>query len=388
MGTLRVVLGDQCSAGLSALSDLDPAADTVLMAEVMRECTYVRHHQKKIVLVLSAMRHFARALQARGVAVAYVALDDPANTHSMVGEVARAAARLRPARIVATECGEWRLDQEMQTWHEATGLEVEIRTDTRFLSSIREFRAWAQGKRSLRMEFFYREMRRRYGVLMEDGAPVEGRWNFDAENRKPLPARVDAPPPPHFQPDAITQDVIALVRARFGGHFGTCDGFNLPVTAADAKAALGDFVLNRLPQFGDWQDAMRAGAPTLFHALISTSLNTGLLEPLEVCMAAGGRVPGGTGAAERGGGVHPPGARLARVRARDLLAEDARVCPAERFGGNAQAALALLGREHADELHAPCGDGHAGARLRPPHSAPDGDGELRPVGRAGSGGGR
>ena len=289
MSTLRVVLGDQCSARLSALSDLDPATDTVLMAEVMRECTYVRHHQKKIVLVLSAMRHFAHALRSRGVHVEYVMLDDPANTQSMVGRGPPAPpARLHPAQIVATECGEYRLDQEMQTWHEAAGCPVEIRTDTRFLCTIREFRAWAQGKRSLRMEFFYREMRRRYDVLMEEGGPIEGRWNFDAENRKPLPRTVEAPPPPHFQPDAITQAVITLVRDRFGAHFGTCDGFNLPVTAQDARAALGDFVLNRLPQFGDWQDAMRAGAPTLFHALISTSINTGLLEPLEVCVAAEG----------------------------------------------------------------------------------------------------
>ncbi len=234
-GTLRVVLGDQCSAGLSALADMDPATDTVLMAEVLGECTYVRHHQKKIVLVLSAMRHFARALRHRGVSVEYVQLDDPANTQSLRGELIRAAERLRPARVVATECGEWRLARDMQGWHEATGLEVEIRDDTRFLCSGREFRSWAQGKRSLRMEFFYREMRRRLGVLMDDGVPVADRWNFDAENRKRLPAHVAVPDAPHFQPDAITQDVITLVRARFGDHFGTCDGFDLPVTAAEAR---------------------------------------------------------------------------------------------------------------------------------------------------------
>ena len=288
MGVMRVVLGDQCSAGLSALRDLDPAADTVLMAEVMSECTYVRHHQKKIVLVLSAMRHFCRALRARGVRVDYVTLDDPANTQSLRGEVVRAVARLQPERIVATECGEWRLDRDMQDWHEAAGCEVEIRPDGRFLCSIRDFRTWARGKTTLRMEFFYREMRRRYAVLMDGDAPVEGRWNFDAENRKRLPPSIEAPLAPRFTPDAITQEVIALVRDRFGQHFGTTEGFDLPVTAADARAALGDFVLNRLPQFGDWQDAMRAGAPTLFHALISTSLNTGLLEPLEVVRAAEG----------------------------------------------------------------------------------------------------
>ncbi len=285
-GTLRMVLGDQCSATLSALRDLDPAADTVLMAEVLSECTYVLHHQKKIVLVLSAMRHFARALRARGVRVDYVTLDDPANTQSLRGELVRAISRVRPERVVATECGEWRLARDMQGWHEAAGCEVEIRDDTRFLCSIREFRSWAQGKRSLRMEFFYREMRRRYGLLMDEGQPIEGRWNFDAENRKRLPAGIALPQPPSFPPDAITQAVITLVRERFAAHFGTCDGFDLPVTAADATAALTDFVHNRLPQFGDWQDAMKTGAPTLFHALVSTSLNAGLLEPLAVCQAA------------------------------------------------------------------------------------------------------
>ena len=287
MGMLRVILGDQCSASLSALSDLDPAADVVLMAEVLGECTYVRHHQKKIVLVLSAMRHFARALRARGVTVDYVRLDDPDNTQTLRGEVARAVQRWRPDQVVATECGEWRLARDMAEWHELVGLEVDIRDDTRFLCSIREFRSWAQGKRTLRMEFFYREMRRRHAVLLEaDGTPAGDRWNFDAENRKRLPRGVAVPASPHFQPDAITSEVIALVRARFGDHFGTCDGFGLPVTAADARVALDDFITHRLPQFGDWQDAMKTGEPTLFHALVSTSLNAGLLLPREAVEAA------------------------------------------------------------------------------------------------------
>ncbi len=285
-GTLRIVLGDQCSAGLSALSDLDPERDVVLLAEVMAECTYVRHHQKKIVLVLSAMRHFARALRHRGVQVDHIALDDPDNTQTLRGEMLRAVQRHRPARVVATESGEWRLAEDMRHWHEAAGLEVEIRDDTRFLCRLAEFRSWARGKTTLRMEFFYREMRRRYGLLMDGATPVGDRWNYDAENRKRLPAGVQPPDPPHFQPDAITAEVIELVRARFGDHFGTCDGFNLPVTAQQAGLALDDFITHRLPQFGDWQDAMKTGAPTLFHALVSTSINSGLLEPLKACQAA------------------------------------------------------------------------------------------------------
>jgi deoxyribodipyrimidine photolyase-related protein len=290
VAALRIVLGDQVSRSIAALSDLDVKRDVVLLAEVMEECTYVPHHRKKIVLVLAAMRHFARALAARGVRVRYVRLDDPENTQSLSGEVARAVAELKPALLVATEPGEWRVTEAMRHWGHLGGRDakvpLEIRADDRFVCPIAAFRHWAQGRRSLRMEFFYREMRRRTGLLMRpDGEPEADRWNFDAENRKRLPAGVDVPDPPAFAPDAVTKEVIALVRARFTDGFGELDGFALPVQAKQAEAALADFVTHRLPGFGDWQDAMRQGAPTLFHAVISPALNIGLLEPLAVCRA-------------------------------------------------------------------------------------------------------
>ena len=294
MGVLRWVLGDQCTVSLSALEDLDPAQDVVVMSEVMSECTYVKHHPKKIVLVLSAMRHFAAELEARGIRVDYVRLDDPANTGSLRGEVVRAVGRHRPERVVATECGEWRLEEDMRGWGAAAGVEVEVRDDKRFLCRKQEFRAWAAARRGLRMEFFYREMRKRYGVLMDGDLPQGGRWNFDPENRKPLPKTMNPPPVPQYPPDAITLEVIDLVAARFGEHFGDIEGFGFAVTAADAERALEDFVLNRLPLFGDWQDTMKTGESTMYHALISTSVNTGLLCPLAACRAAEAAYRAGT----------------------------------------------------------------------------------------------
>ena len=256
------------------------------MAEVQDECTYVKHHKKKIVLVLSGMRHFAAALRERGVRVDYVTLDDPANTHSLRGEMLRALERHRPGRVVVTEPGEWRLSEDMRHWQEVAGLEVEVRDDTRYLCRIQEFIAWARGKRSLRMEFFYRDMRRRYGFLMDGETPVGDRWNFDRENRKALPRGMVAPETPVFPPNSVTSEVIALVEARFGEHFGSALDFSLPVTAAQAEAALEDFIRRRLPGFGDWQDAMKTGEVALFHALLSTSLNLGLLDPRRICAAA------------------------------------------------------------------------------------------------------
>ncbi|WP_291295243.1 cryptochrome/photolyase family protein [Elioraea sp.] len=283
-GVLRVVLGDQLARGLSALAGIDPARDRVLMAEVMGECTYVPHHPKKIALVLSAMRHFAATLREEGIAVDYVTLDDADNTGTLTGEVARAVARHAPARIVATEPGEWRVREAMRGW--GGDVPVEVRPDTRFVASIADFARWAEGQKVLRMEFFYREMRRRTGLLMDGGEPVGGQWNLDAENRKRLPKGERIPAPLRFAPDAITREVLALVARRFPSNFGTLEGFSFPVTPAEAEAALDAFVRERLPRFGDYQDAMATGEPTLFHALISTSLNIGLLDPLEACRRA------------------------------------------------------------------------------------------------------
>jgi deoxyribodipyrimidine photolyase-related protein len=170
------------------LDGLDAAQDTVLLMEVMGECTYVPHHPQKIILILSAMRHFARALEARGVAVDYIRLDDPANTQSFAGEVARAVARHRPERVIATHPGEWRVLQLLRDWAAAAPVPVQWREDDRFLCSRERFESWLKGRKAPRMEHFYRDMRRHTGWLMRDGEPEGGEWNYDADNRESLPA--------------------------------------------------------------------------------------------------------------------------------------------------------------------------------------------------------
>ncbi len=282
---MLVVLGDQLSPGIAALSDAGPE-DTVLLAEVMDECGYVPHHKQKLVLVLSAMRHFAAGLRAAGLRVLYVELDDPANTGTLRGEAARAAKRLGAARIVATEPGEWRVLADMRGWGEAAGCALEIRGDGRFLCSTGEFRDWSRGRRETRMEHFYRWMRRRHGVLMEGDEPAGGQWNFDRENRKKLPRGTAVPAPFRSPPDAVTRQVMALVAARFADNFGEMEDFAWPVTRAEAEAAFADFLSHRLAFFGDWQDAMAEGEPFLFHAAIAAALNLGLLDPLELCWRA------------------------------------------------------------------------------------------------------
>lgn len=209
------VLGDQLSPDLASLRDVDRDEAVVLMMEVWEEATYVRHHQQKIALIFSAMRHFAAELEEAGWRVEYTRLDDPDNAGSFTGEVARAVERHEPAEIRIVEPGEWRVEGAILEWADKFPCPVVILEDDRYIASRAEFAEWAEGKRQLRMEFFYREMRRKTGLLMEEGQPAGGRWNYDAENREPLTSALLVPPRPLFEPDAITRDVLKLVAERF-----------------------------------------------------------------------------------------------------------------------------------------------------------------------------
>ena len=286
MSILRLILGDQLSMAIATLSDIDKRVDRVLMVEVNEEATYVRHHQHKLVLVLSAMRHFADELKKEGVQVDYVRMDSDDNTGSFTGEITRALQRHSYDQLVVTEPGEWRVREMMQSWQDDLDIAVEIRDDNRFLCSLTDFAHWAEGRKSLRMEYFYRTMRRKTGWLMDGDKPLGGQWNFDKQNRKSLPRGMTYPRRLRFEADEITRDVMHLVKSRFDDHFGDLESFAWATTREEARRALTHFIEECLPAFGDYQDAMKSGEDFLFHALLSPYMNIGLLDPREVCEAA------------------------------------------------------------------------------------------------------
>lgn len=285
-GCLRLVLGDQLTRNGSALRDLDPANDIVLMAEVQDEASYTPHHKQKLAFLFSAMRHFASGLRAEGVRVDYIALDDRENTHSLTGELERALQRHGARPVVVCEPGEWRVMAMMRSWQKSFGVSVDIREDDRFFCSREDFAQLERDRKTTRMEYFYRIMRRRTGLLMQNDKPLGGQWNFDRDNRNPLPDNQPLPHRRRFPADAITREVIGMVAARFPDNFGDLEPFGWAVTRADALAALDHFIKDCLPGFGDYQDAMRAGEDFLYHAALSPYLNCGLLTAREVCARA------------------------------------------------------------------------------------------------------
>ena len=288
MRNLVIVLGDQLDENSSALHDLDPAQDVVWMAEVAQESTHVWSAKQRIAVFLGAMRHFAQALRARGVPLVYTRLDDVDNCGTLAAELAKTIAKLQPAALVLTAPGDWRVLQSLRAVAAEHQLALDLRDDTHFFSTVREFAAHAKGRKQLRLEYWYRELRHKHGVLMDGTHPVGGQWNFDADNRDSFgkAGPQDVPPPTRFEPDSLTREVIALVNSRFASHPGTLNSFGWPVTRAQALLALQAFIHQRLPLFGKYEDAMWSGEPWLYHSHLSCALNLKLLNPREVVHAA------------------------------------------------------------------------------------------------------
>ncbi|MEW6118937.1 MAG: cryptochrome/photolyase family protein [Pseudomonadota bacterium] len=285
MRNLVLVLGDQLNRDASAWEGFDPGADCAWMAEVAEESTHVWSAKARIALFLSAMRHFAADLRADGVPLIYHDLDaHPDFASALVATLTIS----RPQKIVVTEPGDWRVLRSIEATAAVHGIPLEVRSDRHFYCSRADFARHAAGRTQLRMEFFYREQRRRFRVLMDGERPVGGGWNYDLENRGAFDARGPGwlPERAPFEPDAITRAVIELVNTRFADHPGSLDRFDWPVTRDHALAALARFVDERLPLFGAYQDAMWAGEPWLYHAHLSAALNLKLLAPHEAVQAA------------------------------------------------------------------------------------------------------
>ena len=291
---LVVVLGDQLNRDSGVFDDFDPTQDRVWMAEVAGEANHVWSHKARIALFLSAMRHFRETLLAEGMPTVYHQLG--AHPYATLSQALSAdIVSVKPAMIVMATAGEFRLQETVARCAKDHGLPLYLAPDRHFLMSTGDFALWARNRNTLRSEHLYRVLRRRTGILMVGTEPQGGRWNYDAENRQAFGRQGPPPvwPPAAFTPDAITREVLRDVETHFPSHPGRTADFDWPVTSAQAKSALTDFLDHRLAQFGRYQDALWTGNPYLFHARLSPALNLKLLSPTEVLAAAVESLPAG-----------------------------------------------------------------------------------------------
>ena len=284
---LVFILGDQLDEHSAALTDFNSKTDRVLMVEVADESTHVWSAKPRTAYFFAAMRHFANLLRERGIQVDYARIGEH-GFNSLVEALNEAVARTQPQKVVMVEPGEWRIEQALRELAGTLKIDLAVREDRHFLVSRREFADWASAYKQMRMEYFYRMMRKRHQVMMDGDEPLGGRWNYDTENRGAFDKKgpQNIPAPPKFEPDSITQGALADVETYFASHPGSLAHFNWPVTRAEALLALKLFIDTRLEKYGEFQDAMWTTQPFLYHSLISAALNVKLLNPREVIAAA------------------------------------------------------------------------------------------------------
>ena len=276
-----LILGDQLDLQNAALNDFDQHTDEILMIESAHESSYVWSHKAKIALFLSAMRHFAQTLLVQHFPLIYIKESALTIEEALRKQLVEKGA----TDLVCVEPGEWRLKVALEKLAQELNIHLQMHADTHFYCSNTEFRRWAADKKELRLEYFYRYMRKKHLVLVDEKSePIGGQWNYDDQNRRPYskngPGLIAEPV--MFAPDSITREVFAFVEKQYADHPGTLEHFAWPVTREQALAALDYFVTYRLANFGMYQDAMWKQTPFGWHSILSSSLNLKLLNPREV----------------------------------------------------------------------------------------------------------
>ena len=280
--SLRLILGDQLNPLHTWFAEVRADVVYVLM-EVRSETDYVRHHAQKVLGIFAAMRDFAAQLKSAGHRVRYVAIDDRSNRQSITANLDALLAHYGASAVEYQAPDEWRLDELLGTWGAACAAPVRM-VDSEHFFTARDEAAWQfAGKKQWLMESFYRQQRKKHGVLMTaDGKPEAGQWNFDADNRKPWPGTPAAPADmrPCHDHSALWQSIQAAGVQTMGEP--QAHAFRWPLNRSEALQQLDHFITCALPHFGDYQDAMSRTNWHLFHSLLSFALNTKMLHPREV----------------------------------------------------------------------------------------------------------
>lgn len=288
MRRLYIILGDQLDRNSLIFDDVDINTDCFWMAEVREEATHVWSHKQRIALFLSAMRHFAEELKNKQLPLLYLALGEHSFS-SFAEALADTITREQPKEVWCVRPGDYRVSKSLVDTCKQLGVVYKQLNDQHFLSTPQEFKKWAGDKKQLRLEYWYRELRKKYHILMEDEKnPLGGKWNYDQSNRKSFKKEgpESVPNTLEWQHNPITNDVITLVNNEYQDHPGSLDNLYWPVTPEQAEQALERFFKHCLDDFGDYQDAMWTNEPFLNHSLISSALNLKLLHPLTVIQTA------------------------------------------------------------------------------------------------------
>lgn len=284
---LRLVEYDTLNRNIITLHDIT-TDDLVVFIEPWEFLSSAKHHKKKVTLILSAMRSFAQELIDDNINVLYFKLHPVAEknrsfTSNCLNKI-KESYEFKQVEYVKPIDYHWR--KELKGYLLSLNSQLVEHDNNLFLTQQKEFNKWASGRKELVMEYFYREVRKKYNILLEKNKPIGGKWNFDHENRAKAPKSLESIQPFKSVTSNTTKEVMQLVDLLFPHHFGETDNFHFACNKVQAQEALHYFITNHLPNFGQYQDIMMVDNPWLYHSHLSFYLNIGLLTPLECVDAA------------------------------------------------------------------------------------------------------
>jgi deoxyribodipyrimidine photolyase-related protein len=283
--TLRLILGDQLNENHPWFKHPDKDVTYVLM-EIRQETDYVKHHIQKVAAFFAAMRNFAASLKASGHRVVYIRLDDSQNAQTIEGNLSRFVKAKKFDQFEYLLPDEYRLDRQLAQIVRQLPIAARVADTEHFLTERLELKEFFAGKKRYLMESFYRWMRKRYEILMDQGKPLGGQWNYDQKNRKAYDQKLPVPQPLLFDNDV--SDIVKTIREKKVTTLGEIQPAKLiwPTSRNQSLALLKNFVDDFMPAFGTYQDAMTGANWYLFHSRLSFAMNTKMLHPLEVIEAA------------------------------------------------------------------------------------------------------
>jgi len=282
---LRLILGDQLNAGHSWFRKIDHDV-LYVMFEMKQELTYVTHHIQKVCGFFQAMREFSDTVQSHGHEILYLTLDDTVHYGNLDQLLNQLLDKYHIRSIEYQMPDEYRLETQLNDYCESLTISHKKYDSEHFITRRHDLKEYFQGRKKYLMENFYRSIRRKCNVLMEDGAPVGGRWNFDSENRKALPK--DHAPVQQMLFKNDVSDIVSMLADHQVTTTGRIDAreFIWPVNAEQAGELLGYFIDHQLHNFGRYQDAMTGNDPFIYHSRLSFCLNSKMLHPVDVVNAA------------------------------------------------------------------------------------------------------
>jgi deoxyribodipyrimidine photolyase-related protein len=279
--SLRLILGDQLNVSHSWFKKVDPKVLYVMM-EIRQEADYVRHHVQKVIAFFLAMRYFADELKSNGHKVLYIKLDDLNNTQSLTQNLNNLINQYKISHFEYMLPDEYRLDVQLKNFCSTLKISYKTYDTEHFYTSRNELSEFFKVKKTFLMESFYRQMRKKHGVMMQGENPIGGKWNFDAENRKALPKNLKIPEPKIFKRNV--SELNSMLNNHGVKTIGTIDAENFiwPITRKENLELLEYFAKELLPLFGNYQDAMITNSWSVFHSRLSFGMNVKLISPQEV----------------------------------------------------------------------------------------------------------